>query len=135
MLTKRCAHHYTMPCMKLDLARIMDRIAGSPSSYQLLPGVSLSSRNSTPSEDLPAELAQALARDRSSSSLDDFLLDKVGRYLSSLTLSVRLAEPVDYLANKALAARGDEGTTLYYSLVMGLLCGVKAALLALRFFK
>ncbi|KAG8328195.1 hypothetical protein J6590_000852 [Homalodisca vitripennis] len=104
MLLKRCSHHYSVACLKLDLARMVDRLSGSPASFQLLPGVSLTSHNITPSADLSAELAQALARDNSHNSLDDFLLSKVNHYIGSLTLSVKLAEPAALFSSKGISS-------------------------------
>lgn len=132
MLSKKCAQHYTTACLKLDLARMLDRLSGSDTSYQLLPGVSLSSHNTIPPEDLPEDLAQDLARDQSPSTLDDFLVSKVSHYLGSLTLSFKLGEPASLLTGKAVES--EEGM-LYYCLILGCVCGVKAVVLLLEFFQ
>lgn len=132
MLLKKCSQRYSLACMKLDLARVLDRLSGSDTSYHLLPGVSLSSQNTTPSEDLPDDLAQDLARDLTPASLDDFLASKVGHYLGSLTLSFKLGEPADMLTGKGV--QSEEGM-LFYCLILGCVCGVKAVFLLLEFFQ
>lgn len=102
MLFKRCSRQYSMTCLKLDLARLLDRLSSSAASYQILPGVSVISQNTSKHEEFPVELVKALARDNKShqQKLDSFLVHKVNNYLSSLTLSVKLLDPTSLVAAK-----------------------------------
>lgn len=106
---KKCLHRYTMNCLKLDLARLIDRL-GTARTYQLVPGVSLvrsadgnhtvtSHRNQQQQHQppqrggIPATVVRSLVRGNDSADeLDGFLMEKMDAYLNSLSISVKLID-------------------------------------------
>lgn len=114
MLTKKCLHQYTVTCLKLDLIRLVDRL-GTARAYQLVPGVSLvratdgnqtattgNNRNHQQQQQhhhhyrgsgLPPDVVRSLVRGNDSADeLDGYLMEKVGAYLNSLSISVKLVD-------------------------------------------
>lgn len=112
VLMKKCLHHYTMTCVKLDLVRLIDRL-GTARAYQLVQGISLvravaaspSDGNQTTANGhhdhsqhhqnhgIPPEVVRSLVRgNESNDDLDGYLMEKVDAYLGSLSISVKLVD-------------------------------------------
>lgn len=102
VMSKGCSHRYTLTCLKLDVVSLVDRLSEAE-SYQLLPGVTVVRDNSSAedgsngvestSRKFPVDLVASLARDYPNdveSRLDAFLIRRVGQYLSSHSITVKL---------------------------------------------
>ena len=103
VMSKGCSHRYTLTCLKLDVVSLVDRLSETE-SYQLLPGVTVVRDNSSAedgsngvdsstSRKFPVDLVASLARDYPNdvdSRLDAFLIRRVGQYLSSHSITVKL---------------------------------------------
>ncbi|KAG8328186.1 hypothetical protein J6590_000843 [Homalodisca vitripennis] len=87
MMWKRCAYQLTSSCLKLTLVRLVDRLAHD-TYFQPLPGVTVHSNHSRSLEPAVPTMNDLPLQQR----LDTFLLQKVGGYLRSLTLSVRMVD-------------------------------------------
>lgn len=104
-----------MTCLKLDLARLIDRL-GTAQTYQLVPGVSLvrsADGNHTVTghhnqqqhqqqlpqrprgggNGIPTTVVRSLVRGNDSADeLDGYLMEKMDAYLNSLSISVKLID-------------------------------------------
>ncbi|XP_050534135.1 uncharacterized protein LOC126901594 [Daktulosphaira vitifoliae] len=100
VVTKKCSHHYSMTCLKLDLVRLVDRL-GTKKVFQLFPGISIvRSTNDNETNDnhqkyqhIPLDIVRSLVKNNDSNELlDGFLVEKIDEYLNSLSFSVKLVD-------------------------------------------
>lgn len=110
-------------CVKLALVHLVDRLERANDSYSLAPGVTVSSEKYGAAAPESADAAVAndavpvstsAGRD-SSEVFDRFLVDKLGRYFSTLTLNVKLlddatVQSVRKLGEVAVDASAQSGT-------------------------
>lgn len=75
-------------CVKLALVHLVDRLERANETYQLVPGVTVSSQKY---ETGPGPVPASAGRD-SSEAFDRLFVDKMGRYFSTLTLNVKLLD-------------------------------------------
>jgi hypothetical protein len=115
VMSKGCSHRYTMTCLKLDVVSLVDRLSEAE-SYQLLPGVTVvrdnssaedgsSGVDSSTSRKFPVDLVASLARDYPNdvdSRLDAFLIRRVGQYLSSHSITVKLFDEESFAKARQL---------------------------------
>ncbi|KAK0183037.1 hypothetical protein PV327_001115 [Microctonus hyperodae] len=90
-MNKDCVKSYSATCLKLDMVAFLDKIS-EQQNLGILPGVSVVKENI--SNDVPAsEIVANLARDFPNDMdkrLDAYLLHKVGTYLDSHSISIKL---------------------------------------------
>lgn len=97
MITKKCSHHYSFTCLKLDLSKLLDKLV-STKSFQIFPGISLvhTENNATSNRsdnNMPVNVAVSLVRSNNNSSeLNSYLLQKIGNYVGSLSVRVNLLD-------------------------------------------
>lgn len=115
VMSKGCSHRYTLTCLKLDVVSLVDRLSETE-SYQLLPGVTVVRDNSSAedgsdgvesstSRKFPVDLVASLARDYPNdvdSRLDAFLIRRVGQYLSSHSITVKLFDEESFAKARQL---------------------------------
>jgi len=114
VMSKGCSHRYTLTCLKLDVVSLVDRLSETD-KYQLLPGVTVVRDNSSAEngsdEDestgrkFPADLVASLARDYPNdvdSRLDAFLIRRVGQYLNSHSITVKLFDEESFARARQL---------------------------------
>lgn len=94
VMWKRCASKNYVTCAKLALVHLVDRLERANDSYSLVSGVTVSSHKLVGrTEDGDGDvLAQTTASRDSSEAFDRLLVDKLGRYFSTLTLNVKLLD-------------------------------------------
>lgn len=115
VMSKGCSHRYTLTCLKLDVVSLVDRLSETE-SYQLLPGVTVVRDNSSAEDGsndaesstgrkFPVDLVASLARDYPNdveSRLDAFLIRRVGQYLSSHSITVKLFDEESFAKARQL---------------------------------
>jgi hypothetical protein len=112
VMSKGCSHRYTLTCLKLDVVSLVDRLSETE-SYQLLPGVTVVRDNSSDQDGVdsstgrkfPVDLVASLARDYPNdvdSRLDAFLIRRVGQYLSSHSITVKLFDEESFAKARQL---------------------------------
>lgn len=98
-LNKDCGKSYSATCLKLDVVSFLDKLS-EQENIGILPGVSVIKENS--STDVPAsEVVANLARDFPNDvekRLDAYLAHKVGSYLNSHSISIKLFDPKTFEA-------------------------------------
>ncbi|XP_043497055.1 uncharacterized protein LOC122520832 [Polistes fuscatus] len=101
-LSKDCGKSYSTTCLKLDVVSFLDRL-WEQDELGLLPGLSVVKENVT--DDLPAtEIVATLARDFPNDvekRLDAYLLHKIGSYLNSHSISIKLFDPKTFEAARS----------------------------------
>ncbi|XP_015525061.1 uncharacterized protein Osi16 [Neodiprion pinetum] len=101
-LNKDCNKSYSATCLKLDVVSFVDKLSETK-DLGILPGVSLVKE--TNSKDVPAsEVVANLARDFPNDvdkRLDAFLVHKVGSYLNSHAISIKLFDPRTFEAARS----------------------------------
>lgn len=121
VMSKGCSHRYTLTCLKLDVVSLVDRLSETD-KYQLLPGVTVVRDNSsadtgngdeetTSDRKFPAELVASLARDYPNdvdSRLDAFLIRKIGQYLNSHSITVKLFDEESFARARQLELEAAE---------------------------
>ncbi|XP_023707888.1 homeobox protein unc-4 [Cryptotermes secundus] len=121
VMSKGCAHRYTLTCLKLDVVSLVDRLSETD-KYQLLPGVIVVRDNSSAengsddeesatSRKFPVDLVASLARDYPNdvdSRLDAFLIRKVGQYLNSHSITVKLFDEESFARARQLELEAAE---------------------------
>jgi hypothetical protein len=121
IMSKGCAHRYTLTCLKLDVVSLVDRLSETD-KYQLLPGVIVVRDNSSAengsddeesatSRKFPVDLVASLARDYPNdvdSRLDAFLIRKVGQYLNSHSITVKLFDEESFARARQLELQAAE---------------------------
>uniref|UniRef100_A0A2S2PUH1 Uncharacterized protein n=2 Tax=Schizaphis graminum TaxID=13262 RepID=A0A2S2PUH1_SCHGA len=94
---KRCVSKNYVTCAKLALVHLVDRLERANNSYSLVPGVTVSSEKYHDRTDDDNNGGGDVAAQRntvrdSSEAFDRLLVDKLGRYFSTLTLNVKLLD-------------------------------------------
>lgn len=121
VMSKGCSHRYTLTCLKLDVVSLVDRLSETD-KYQLLPGVTVVRDNSsaengsdgeeaTSDRKFPADLVASLARDYPNdvdSRLDAFLIRRVGHYLNSHSITVKLFDEESFARARQLELEAAE---------------------------
>ena len=121
VMSKGCSHRYTLTCLKLDVVSLVDRLSETE-TYQLLPGVTVVRDNSSvedasngvessTSRKFPVDLVASLARDYPNdvdSRLDAFLIRRVGQYLSSHSITVKLFDEESFAKARQLEMEAAE---------------------------
>ncbi|KMQ95661.1 osiris 16-like protein [Lasius niger] len=101
-LNKDCGKSYSATCLKLDVVSFLDKLS-EQENIGILPGVSVIKENS--STDVPAsEVVANLARDFPNDvekRLDAYLVHKVGSYLNSHSISIKLFDPKTFEAARS----------------------------------
>lgn len=93
-LSKDCGKSYSATCLKLDVVSFLDRLS-EQEDINILPGVSVIKENgsaSMPASEVVANLARDFPNDVEK-RLDAFLVHKVGSYLNSHSISIKLFDP------------------------------------------
>ncbi|XP_053976567.1 uncharacterized protein LOC128875206 [Hylaeus volcanicus] len=93
-LSKDCGKSYSATCLKLDVVSFLDRLS-EQEDISILPGVSVIKENGTanmPAAEVVANLARDFPNDVEK-RLDAFLVHKVGSYLNSHSISIKLFDP------------------------------------------
>lgn len=85
---KKCSNSSYTICAKLALVHVIEKLDSSE-SYILLPGISLLKKHD---ENSASSYEDIVIRHDFSDALDKYLLQKVRKYLGSLTLSVKLLD-------------------------------------------
>lgn len=116
-LNKDCIKSYSATCLKLDMVSFLDKLS-EQKNLGIIPGVSVVKENVT--ADLPAsEIVANLARDFPNDvdkRLDAYLLHKMGSYLNSHSISIKLFDAKTFEAartfnEEALSQLGLFGNT------------------------
>lgn len=101
-MSKDCIKSYSATCLKLDVVSFVDKLS-EQKDIGILPGVSVIKE--TLSDDVPAsELVANLAREFPNDvdkRLDAYLLHKVGSYLNSHSISIKLFDPRTFEAARS----------------------------------
>lgn len=103
---KRCISKNYVTCVKLALVHLVDRLEKVNESYSLVPGVTVSSEKfdaSAAATDNSVTSASASAGRDSSEVFDRLLVDRLGRYFSTLTLNVKLLDDATVRSVRKLA--------------------------------
>lgn len=93
-LSKDCGKSYSATCLKLDVVSFLDRLS-EQEDISILPGVSVIKENGTanvPASEVVANLARDFPNDVEK-RLDAYLVHKVGSYLNSHSISIKLFDP------------------------------------------
>nr|XP_034179324.1 uncharacterized protein LOC117603885 [Osmia lignaria] len=93
-LSKDCGKSYSATCLKLDVVSFLDRLS-EQEDISILPGVSVIKENDTanvPASEVVANLARDFPNDVEK-RLDAYLVHKVGSYLNSHSISIKLFDP------------------------------------------
>lgn len=102
---KKCMSKNYATCVKLALVQLVDRLETMNQSYSLVPGVTVSSEKyeaNAANDDVAAPAPGSAGRD-SSEVYDRLLVDKLGRYFSTLTLNVKLLDDATVRSVRQLA--------------------------------
>ncbi|EGI57642.1 hypothetical protein G5I_14167 [Acromyrmex echinatior] len=99
---ENCGKSYSATCLKLDVVSFLDKLS-EQENIGILPGVSVIKENG--SADVPAsEVVANLARDFPNDvekRLDAYLVHKVGSYLNSHSISIKLFDPKTFEATRS----------------------------------
>ncbi|CAK9807956.1 hypothetical protein ANTQUA_LOCUS5401 [Anthophora quadrimaculata] len=93
-LNKDCGKSYSATCLKLDVVSLLDRLS-EQEDISILPGVSVIKENGSagmPAAEVVANLARDFPNDVEK-RLDAYLVHKVGSYLNSHSISIKLFDP------------------------------------------
>lgn len=115
-LNKDCGKSYSATCLKLDVVSFLDKLS-EQEDIGILPGVSVVKENGSthvPTSEVVANLARDFPNDVEK-RLDAYLVHKVGSYLNSHSLSIKLFDPKTFEAarnfnEEALAQLGLGGS-------------------------
>lgn len=101
-MSKDCGKSYSATCLKLDVVSFLDKLS-EKKDLGLLPGVSVVKEND--SAEVPAaEVVANLARDFPNdvdSRLDAYVVHKVGSYLKSHSIAIKLFDPKTFEAARS----------------------------------
>ncbi|XP_043267258.1 uncharacterized protein Osi16 [Venturia canescens] len=101
-MSKDCGKSYSATCLKLDVVSFFDKLS-EKKDIGILPGVSVVKENG--SSDVPAsEIVANLARDFPNDvdrRLDAYLVHKVGSYLNTHAISIKLFDPNTFEAARS----------------------------------
>ncbi|XP_011314414.1 uncharacterized protein Osi16 [Fopius arisanus] len=97
-MNKDCSKSYSVTCLKLDVVSFVDKLS-EQKDIGILPGVSVIKENTTdvPASDLVANLAREFPNDVDK-RLDAYVLHKIGSYLNSHFISIKLFDPKTFEA-------------------------------------
>ncbi|KAK2579915.1 hypothetical protein KPH14_007595 [Odynerus spinipes] len=101
-LNKDCGKSYSTTCLKLDVVSFLDRLS-EQEDLGILPGVSVVKENAS-SDVSSAEVVANLARDFPNDvekRLDAYLVHKVGSYLNTHSISIKLFDPKTFEAARS----------------------------------
>ncbi|XP_077271598.1 DUF1676 domain-containing protein Osi16 [Temnothorax americanus] len=101
-LNKDCGKSYSATCLKLDVVSFLDKLS-EQENIGILPGVSVIKENSSANVP-PSEVVANLARDFPNDvekRLDAYLIHKVGSYLNSHSISIKLFDPRTFEAARS----------------------------------
>lgn len=101
-LSKDCGKSYSATCLKLDVVSFLDRLS-EQQDINILPGVSVIKENgstSMPASEVVANLARDFPNDVEK-RLDAYLVHKVGSYLNSHSISIKLFDPRTFEAARS----------------------------------
>lgn len=84
---KKCSNNSYVACAKLALAYVIEKLDFSENLI-LMPGISLLKR----SDGSTSDLEDVIVRQDFNEALDRYLIEKIKRYLGSLTISVKLLD-------------------------------------------
>ncbi|XP_017891462.1 uncharacterized protein LOC108631808 [Ceratina calcarata] len=101
-LSKDCGKSYSATCLKLDVVSFLDRLS-EQEDINILPGVSVIKENGSANVP-PSEVVANLARDFPNDvekRLDAYLVHKVGSYLNSHSISIKLFDPRTFEAARS----------------------------------
>ncbi|XP_063988485.1 uncharacterized protein LOC135168346 [Diachasmimorpha longicaudata] len=98
-MNKDCSKSYSATCLKLDVVSFVDKLS-EQKDIGILPGVSVvqeSTPDNASSSDIVANLAREFPNDVDR-RLDAYLLHKIGTYLNSHSISIKLFDPKTFEA-------------------------------------
>ncbi|XP_015433122.1 PREDICTED: uncharacterized protein LOC107189160 [Dufourea novaeangliae] len=101
-LSKDCGKSYSATCLKLDVVSFLDRLS-EQEDISILPGVSVIKENGSanmPASEVVANLARDFPNDVEK-RLDAYLVHKVGSYLNSHSISIKLFDPRTFEAARS----------------------------------
>ncbi|KYQ59804.1 hypothetical protein ALC60_01189 [Trachymyrmex zeteki] len=101
-LNKDCGKSYSATCLKLDVVSFLDKLS-EQENIGILPGVSVIKENGSadvPASDVVANLARDFPNDVEK-RLDAYLVHKVGSYLNSHSISIKLFDPKTFEATRS----------------------------------
>lgn len=101
-LNKDCGKSYSATCLKLDVVSFLDKLS-EQENIGILPGISVIKENSStnvPASEVVANLARDFPNDVEK-RLDAYLAHKVGSYLNSHSISIKLFDPRTFEAAKS----------------------------------
>lgn len=101
-LNKDCGKSYSATCLKLDVVSFLDKLS-EQQDIGILPGVSVIKENGSadvPSSEVVANLARDFPNDVDK-RLDAYLVHKVGSYLNSHSISIKLFDPKTFEAARS----------------------------------
>ncbi|XP_014212832.1 uncharacterized protein LOC106642534 [Copidosoma floridanum] len=91
----KCSKSYSSMCLKFDIVSLVNRLA-EQDDIGILPSVSVVKQRSTTTAASSSDVVANLARDFPNDAekrVDAYLLNKIGTYLNSHAISVKLFEP------------------------------------------
>lgn len=88
---KRCARHYNMNCLKVDLISSIDKLSKS-TDFNVLPGIKVISNPEAFASQKNADLKMVFSADNVSDQLDELLLKRLTNYARSLSLNVQILD-------------------------------------------
>ncbi|XP_015114464.1 uncharacterized protein LOC107039396 [Diachasma alloeum] len=101
-MNKDCSKSYSATCLKLDVVSFVDKLS-EQKDIGILPGVSVVQENTSEnvsSSDIVANLAREFPNDVDR-RLDAYLLHKIGTYLNSHSISIKLFDPKTFEAARS----------------------------------
>lgn len=101
-LNKDCGKSYSATCLKLDVVSFLDKLS-EQQDIGILPGVSVVKENGSanvPTSEVVANLARDFPNDVEK-RLDAYLVHKVGSYLNSHSISIKLFDPKTFEAARS----------------------------------
>ncbi|XP_058793715.1 uncharacterized protein LOC131665673 [Phymastichus coffea] len=97
---KDCSKWYSAMCLRLDVISFVDRLS-ERNSIGILPGVTVVKQNSTaPAGNVVANLAREFPNDVDK-RMDAYLMHKIGNYLNSHAISIKLFDPRTFEATRS----------------------------------
>ncbi|KAL6263604.1 hypothetical protein P5V15_006393 [Pogonomyrmex californicus] len=103
-LNKDCGKSYSATCLKLDVVSFLDKLS-EQENIGILPGVSVIKENGS-TDVPPSEVVANLARDFPNDvekRLDAYLIHKIGSYINSHSISVKLFDPKTFEAARSFS--------------------------------
>ncbi|EFN89943.1 uncharacterized protein LOC105192088 [Harpegnathos saltator] len=101
-LNKDCGKSYSATCLKLDVVSFLDKLS-EQEDIGILPGVSVIKENGSvdvPTSEVVANLARDFPNDVEK-RLNAYLVHKVGSYLNSHSISIKLFDPKTFEAARS----------------------------------